>query len=135
MRPRASESQQEKPRQLRPHRAARESPQRNKGPAQPKVNKYNFFFFLKLFLFLPPPIPHSYMSDFKHPNIPNLGTDGTQGGLPPGLPKWHIDYFEFKLLEKQLVQERPDPPLSPVSRKQAITAPPPWGKAPSLHRV
>ena len=36
------------------------------------------------------------------------------GHAAPNMPLWHIDYFELKLLKKQLVQEKhSEPPLSP----------------------
>ena len=39
---------------------------------------------------------------------------GVQNMSPQNMSLWHVDYFELKVLEKQLVQEGPsDPPLSP----------------------
>lgn len=36
------------------------------------------------------------------------------GKQSPNISQWHTDYFEFKVLEKQPVQEgHLDPPLSP----------------------
>ena len=44
------------------------------------------------------------------------------GWPPPNMPQWHIDYFELKLLEKQLMREgNSDPSLS--SWKQEILLP------------
>ena len=28
--------------------------------------------------------------------------------MPPNLPQWSIDYFELKLIEKQLVEKKSD---------------------------
>ena len=40
--------------------------------------------------------------------------EGEQNISPQSMPLWYTDYFELKLLEKQMVQERPsDPSLSP----------------------
>ena len=33
------------------------------------------------------------------------GLLGPRAGFPQNMPQWHIDYFELKLLKKQLMQE------------------------------
>lgn len=37
--------------------------------------------------------------------ILNLVCFGTQGRLPQNMSPWHIDYFQLRLLEKQLVKK------------------------------
>ena len=50
-----------------------------------------------------------------------ISADGAQGRPPPNMPRWHIDYFELKLLEKQLAQERSYPPLFPWKWKTKLS--------------
>ena len=33
-------------------------------------------------------------------------TVGAQSSLPQATPQWHLDYFELRLLEKQLVEKK-----------------------------
>ena len=33
-------------------------------------------------------------------------TVGAQSSLPQDMPQWHLDYFELRLLEKQLVEKK-----------------------------
>ena len=35
-------------------------------------------------------------------------TVGAQSSLPQATPQWHLDYFELRLLEKQLVEKKND---------------------------
>ena len=47
---------------------------------------------------------------------------GTQGRPPPKMPQWHIDYFEVKLLKKELIQEgHSDPPLCLPENRELIS--------------
>ena len=40
------------------------------------------------------------------------GGVGTQGRLPPDMPEWHIDYFEWEILKERPIQDEcPDFPL------------------------
>ena len=56
--------------------------------------------------------------------------DEAQDRLFPSMPKWNIDYFELKLLEKQLVQGHSDPPLYPRESRKLIC----HVKVPSLYQ-
>lgn len=42
--------------------------------------------------------------------------EGVRIRHPPIMPLWHIDYFEVKVLTKELVQEGPQPPCSESRR-------------------
>ena len=48
---------------------------------------------------------------------------GARGRLPQNIPQWHIDYFEFKLLEKQTMQEGQIPLLSLFPLKRGNKSP------------
>ena len=39
-----------------------------------------------------------------------IHTEGEQNMPPLNMPLWHIDYLELKGSQKQVVQERRDPP-------------------------
>ena len=46
--------------------------------------------------------------------LSNVTCPVAQGRLPPNMPRWHIDYFKLKLMERQQEQkENSGPPLSP----------------------
>ena len=38
--------------------------------------------------------------------VPNMAVLGAQDRLPQDTPQWHSDYFELKLLEKELVETK-----------------------------
>lgn len=50
---------------------------------------------------------------------PNCASVGAYSRLPQNMPKWHMDYFELKLLlRKQPGQKYSDPLLSPEYKKK-----------------